>query len=426
MTESTGLTVLITGVSRYLGSALAGELAAHPDVDRVVGVDAVLPDPAARTRMGGAEFARADIRNPLIFKVIEAAGVDTVVHSSASSTPSGSAARSMAKEMNVLGTMQLLAACQRSGSVRSLIIRSTAAVYGGSSRDPAVVTEETSARSVPPTGPARDAIDMEGYVRGFGRRRPDVRIAIPRFSSIIGPTVRTPLTRYFSAVPFVPVLAGQDARIQLVHELDAVALMKQLVLGAFAGTVNVAGDGAITIAQAIRRAGRIPLPLPSPALDGVGRAVRLLRLGVFSTAISGALPAPFSGAFSTAFSAAQIRRLASGPVLDTSRMRDEVGFRPRFSTIAAFDDFVGRLDPVLDPRLVRDVELRLTSLIGAKAEADGVWMGRDAPTSDEPVAPIRSLPDIGESPARPRLFSIDGDAVGSPTLRSARPGGRRK
>ena len=127
----TGLTVLVTGVTGYFGSALAGRLAADPAVDRVIGVDAALPEPAARARLGGAEFARADIRNPIIAKVIEAAGGDTVVHASASSRAAGSAARSMAKEMNVLGTMQLLAACQRSSSVRHLVVRSTEAVYGG-------------------------------------------------------------------------------------------------------------------------------------------------------------------------------------------------------------------------------------------------------------------------------------------------------
>ena len=114
-----GLIILVTGVTRFIGSRLAGRLAEHPAVDRVIGVDAALPEPAARARMGDADFARVDIRNPLVARVIEAAGVDTVVHASASSTPASSAARSMAKEMNVLGTMQLLAACQKSSTLRA-------------------------------------------------------------------------------------------------------------------------------------------------------------------------------------------------------------------------------------------------------------------------------------------------------------------
>jgi UDP-glucose 4-epimerase len=37
--------------------------------------------------MGRAEFVRADIRNPLIAKVISDANVDTVVHASLSPEP---------------------------------------------------------------------------------------------------------------------------------------------------------------------------------------------------------------------------------------------------------------------------------------------------------------------------------------------------
>ena len=391
-----GRTVLVTGVTRYIGSALAGRLAAHPGVERVIGVDAALPEPAARLRMGDAEFARADIRNPLISRVIEAAGVDTVIHASASSTPSGSAARTMAKEMNVLGTMQLLAACQRAETIKNLIVRSTAAVYGGSSRDPAVATEETLARSVPSTGLARDAIDIEGYVRGFGRRRPDVRVAVPRFSEIIGPTVRTPLTKYFSMSPFVPISAGRDARLQLVHETDAVALLEHLAVGDFAGIVNVAGAGAMTVAQAIHRAGRLPLPIPSPALDGVGRLFRMLGVGGFGS-----------------FSAAQVRLLAAGRVLDTSRLHDVVGFTPAFTTTAAFDDFVDRLTPAVDSRSVREAEVGIASRLGVQAEPVGVW---EAAATRVEAAPAPGL-------ERPRLFSIDGER---PSTGPAGIGGRRK
>ena len=134
--------VLVTGVTRFLGSSLVGLLADGGNGPRVIGVDAALPDARARARMGAAEFIRADIRSPLIARVIDEARVDTVVHASTSVTPVSGAQRTLAKEMNVLGTMQLLAACQRSDRVENLIVRSTAAVYGGSPRDPAVFTEE--------------------------------------------------------------------------------------------------------------------------------------------------------------------------------------------------------------------------------------------------------------------------------------------
>lgn len=384
-----GLVVLVTGVNRFVGSELAGRLAAHPGVARVVGVDATLPEPAARTRMGGAEFARADIRNPLISRILEAAGVDTVVHASASATPASSQARTLAKEMNVLGTMQLLAACQRSGAVRNLIVRSTTAVYGQSSKDPAICTEATEPRLVPGRGPARDAIDIEGYVRGFARRRPDVRVAVPRLAEIVGPTVQTPLTRYFGLSPVVPTVLGHDVRLQLVHENDAVRLLEHLVFAPFRGTVNVAGDGVLMVSQAIHRAGRIPLPLPASMLDTVGRGLRALGLGTFSPE--------------------QVRMLQAGRVVDTTRLRAEVGFVPEFSTAAAFDDFAHTLEPTVDRDTVRRAETRLLAGLGV---ADDL----------RPAGSPASDPDLATTaPTVPRLVGIPGDRVGPPrTARRAR------
>src|SRR5437016_14569974 len=105
--------VLVTGVSRFLGGHLAARLAANPAVERVLGVDTAPPGRDLLRRMGRTEFVRADIRNPLIAKVIAGARVDTVVHTSLNSH-SGSGSRATMKEMNVIGTMQLLAACQKS------------------------------------------------------------------------------------------------------------------------------------------------------------------------------------------------------------------------------------------------------------------------------------------------------------------------
>jgi len=407
-----GRIVLVTGVTRVVGSCLAGRLAGHPAVDRVIGVDAALPEAAARARMGSADFARVDIRNPLVARVIEAAGVDTVVHASASSTPASSAARTMAKEMNVLGTMQLLAACQRSDSVRNLIVRSTGAVYGASSRDPAIFTEEMSARSVPSSGPGRDAIDIEAYVRGFGRRRPDVRIAVPRFAEIVGPTVVTPLTRYFGLSPAVPMVLGRDARLQFVHEHDAIGVLEHLALGDFAGTVNVAGDGTMTLAQAIHRAGRIPLPVPSVGLDPLSRVMRTLRLGGFSSG--------------------QVKLLAAGRVMDTTRLRERVGFAPKFTTLEAFDDFAAGLRPVVTPEAVRRVEVRVAGTIGVRPLPDTPAIGVAGRAADSVVDVLLADHDASGGGARagaaagdpgdtrPKLVGIDGHASGTPRRRRIR------
>ena len=80
--------------------------------------------------MGRAEFVRADIRNPLIGKVIRNAEVDTVVHASTLQKAPKAGSRAAMKDMNVIGAMQLFAVCQKAPTVRKVVLRSASVVYG--------------------------------------------------------------------------------------------------------------------------------------------------------------------------------------------------------------------------------------------------------------------------------------------------------
>lgn len=329
--------VLVTGVSRLLGGQLAARLAADPAIERVLGVDTVPPSRDLLRRMGRTEFVRADIRNPLIAKVIDRARVDTVVHASLSANPKRAGGRSSMMEMNVIGTMQLLAACQQGESVRKLVVKSTTVVYGASPRDPALFTEEMTPKSLPSAGYAKDATEIEGYIRGFSRRRGDVTVTTLRFTNFIGPRIETVMTRYFS-MPVVPTVLGYDARVQLLHEQDAVDVMERATAEDLPGVFNVGGDGVLLLSQAIRRAGRVPAPVPLSAVPTVSRLFR--RAGLVD------------------FSPEQLRFLNFGRVVDTTKLRTEFGFIPRWTTAAAFDDFVRgrRLRPLIDPRQVAAAE----------------------------------------------------------------------
>src|SRR5947209_8922518 len=325
--------VLITGVSRYLGGRLASLLAADQTVERVIGVDVVPP----RQDVGRTEFVRADIRNPIIAKVIASAHVDTVVHMSVIATPFGAGGRTAMKEINVIGTMQLLAACQKAPSLRKLVVKSTTAVYGSSPRDPALFTEGMEPRAQFRSGYGKDSTEVEGYVRGLGRRRPDVDVTLLRFANFIGPRIDTPFTRYF-ALPVVPSVLGFDPRTQFVHEDDGIEVLRRSVVDTHRGTFNVAGDGVLLLSQAIRRAGRVAVPVPSPAVSMVGSVFR--RVGLVD------------------FSPEQMQFLHFGRGVDTTRLRRDFGYQPRYSTLEAFDDFVqGRsLTRYVDPERVARVE----------------------------------------------------------------------
>jgi len=318
--------ILVTGAARYLGGILAESLVEAPGVDRVIGVDIVGPE----RPLAGVEFVRADIRSPVIGRVMDEAGVDTVVHMGVISTPKQAGGRSTMKDINVIGTMQLLAACQRTPSVRSFLLKSTAGVYGSGPKNPALYREDTEPAHAPRSGWPKDCAEVEGYVRGFARRRPDATITTLRFANIIGPRMRTGLTGYFS-LPVIPTVLGFDARLQFIHEDDAVDLTRRAVLAGIPGTFNATGPGVITLAQAVRRTGRPWIAVPPMMFASVGRSIS--RAGDIGRASD------------ADFSDEQVRYLTYGRVLDTRRVEQAFDWRPAYSTAAAFDAFVHRATP---------------------------------------------------------------------------------
>ena len=334
--------VLVTGACRFLGGFLTARLAQNPLINHVIAVDAIAPTKDLLRRMGRAEFVRADIRNPFIAKVIRNGDVDTVVHAAAASYAPRSGGKATLKEINVMGAIQLFAACQKAPSVQRVILKSTSEVYGSNAHDPVLFTEVGSSRRPPGDGFARDSIDIEGYARGVGRRRSDVAVTILRLANMIGPAMDTALSRYLAG-PVVPTIIGHDARLQLLHEQDALGALERATMAGKAGTYNIGASGIIMMSQAIRRAGRIALPVPRSALQAVDSLMRATRY--------------------TELDREQLDYLSYGRVMDTTRMRNDLGYSPKWTTVEAFDDYVrGRgMTPIIDPRWVRSMESRAVS-----------------------------------------------------------------
>jgi UDP-glucose 4-epimerase len=232
------------------------------------------------------------------------------------------------KEINVIGTMQLLAACQKAPGLERLVVKSSSAVYGSSSRDPAMFTEDMSAKRMPRSGYAKDVLEVEGYVRGFARRRPDVAVTTLRAANTVGPTASTPLTHYFR-LPVVPTVLGYDARLQFLHESDLLGALHHATLGGVHGTFNVAGDGVLMLSQALRRLGRPAVPVPGFALSSLGSVLQQAGVQGLQAELTGFL--------------------TFGRGLDTSRMRTVLGFRPDHTTASAFADFAYSVTPGLLP-----------------------------------------------------------------------------
>jgi UDP-glucose 4-epimerase len=207
-------------------------------------------------------------------------------------------------------------------------VKSTGTVYGASSRDPAMFTEDMHPKKLPRSGYAKDVYEVEGYVRGFARRRPDVRVTLLRCANVIGPDVSSPMTSYFR-LPVIPRVMGFDPRLQFLHQDDLFGVLRHAVVHDAPGTFNVAGDGVLLLSQAIRMLGKPSLPLPGPAVGGLGQALRSARMADFSPE--------------------QLSVLTFGRGMDTARMRSELGFEPTFTTHDAFADFASVIRPAEVP-----------------------------------------------------------------------------
>jgi UDP-glucose 4-epimerase len=308
--------VLVTGAGRYLGAHLAVRLAEHPAVSAVIGVDTVPPAPDLVDLLAGrVDVLTTDSRG--LMAAIADYSVEAVAHMGVLSSPAKGGRPAM-KEHNIIGTMQLLAACQASPRVRKLVVRSSTAAYGASFRDPGVFTESTPPTLMPRGGFAKDINEIEGYVRGFTRRRPDVTTTVLRLAPFVGPDADTTLTRYFAA-PVVPTVFGRDPRLQFIHIDDALEVLVRSVVQEHRGTFNVAGPGVIVLSQAVRRAGRVSIPVVEPGMSAFAAFVKASGVGDFNLD--------------------QLELFVHGRVVDTTRLIEEFGFTPR-STEAAFDDLI--------------------------------------------------------------------------------------
>ncbi|MTV24436.1 NAD-dependent epimerase/dehydratase family protein [Nitriliruptoraceae bacterium ZYF776] len=350
-----GRRVLITGIAGQLAGLTARALEARDDVHEVIGVDVREP----RHDLTRTEFVRADIRNPLVARVITASEVDTVLHMATTATPQAAGGRARMKELNVIGAMQLLAACQKAPSVRRLVLKSTTAVYGAGHTDPALFREEQQAAEVPAHGFAKDATEIEGYARAFGRRRKDVDLTILRFANLLGGQVRGSLDALFS-LPVVPTVLGFDPRLQFVHEEDGVELLTQVVTGDSSGIYNVAGDGVLYLSQCIRLAGRLPAPVPTPLVNAVASAFRRGRKADVASD--------------------QLRFLQYGRGVDTTKLRRELGFTPRYTTRQTFEDYLRRrrITGLLDRDDVLRWERELYDFLQRKGQERFLAAQRDA------------------------------------------------
>jgi UDP-glucose 4-epimerase len=309
-----GRRVAITGVSSLWGAELARRLERDPSVSYVAGIDTRPPPPD----LEATEYIEADVRSTVLSRLLPSTGVDTVVHCGILWYPEPGRPPRALHEINVVGTLQLLAACERTETLRTVIVRGSAAIYGCEAAGPAFFTEDLARAAPLRTRFQRDISELEEYFDNFARRHPALVCCMLRYQPEVGAGLDSPLVRYLT-LPVVPVQLGFDPRLQLLDANDASGSLVAAVANPVRGPVNVAPSGSISLSRALRLLRRPAVPVPGPVY---GPLMRRFAGGLGAGALVG------DG----------IRLLRYGRGVDNRRLREEVGYRPRRDAVGAIRD----------------------------------------------------------------------------------------
>jgi UDP-glucose 4-epimerase len=324
-----GRRIVITGISTHWGAELARRLERDPRVEYLAGIDSCPPE----IDLERTEFIEADIRRAVISRLLPVTEADTVVHCGILWYPQPDKPARVLHDINVIGTLQLLAACERTPTLQRVVVRGSAAIYGCEGQMPLLFTEDLARRLPLRTRFQRDVSELEGYFDNFARRHPAIACCTLRHQPELGAGLDAPLVRYLS-LPVVPTQLGYDPRLQFVHADDATGALEAAVWSDVRGAVNVGPSGAISLSRILRLARRPSVPVPhpvfGPALERLGG-----RLGV----------GPLFGD--------AVRLLRFGRGVDNRRMRDELGYAPRYDALETVGDFIAKTDSRrIVPRLV--------------------------------------------------------------------------
>jgi UDP-glucose 4-epimerase len=251
-----GRRILVTGADTFWGGRMVQALEDDASMDVILGLGARMPSvPFER-----AEFVRADQNYSILNRIVKATQVDTILHTFMV-TNSATVPNRALHEINVIGTMNLLAAAGAAGSsVRHIVVKSSTLVYGSSARDPNTFHEDT-----PRAGPAKNSVERalveaEALVRDFSEDNPSTLVTVLRFANVLGPHLTTPITRNLSR-PVCPAIFGFDPLLQFIEEDDVVRALLHVTRGDIPGLYNVAGEGRLPWSEVAGICGTKLIPL---------------------------------------------------------------------------------------------------------------------------------------------------------------------
>jgi len=308
--------VLVTGGTGYIGSQLVAELAARPQsIETLVSLD--LRPVAEAERLPGVEYAAGDIRDVEIAGLMRKYAIDTVVHLAAVVTPGKNDSRELLHSIDVGGTENVLSACLETG-VRRFIVTSSGAAYGYHADNPVPLDEHDALRGNPEFAYSDHKRLVEELLARHREAHPELEQLVFRPGTILGESARNQITALFEK-PVVLGVQGSDTPFVIIWDLDVVGCLAKGVHEGGSGIYNLAGDGAVTLAEIAKAIGKPYVPLPAGLIRGALGVLHGLGLAQYGPE--------------------QVDFLRYRPVLSNERLKSEFGYLPRKTSREVFDYF---------------------------------------------------------------------------------------
>ena len=330
-----GLTVAVTGPTGTFGFGLMPLLQADRKITKIVGIARRPFDPEAQG-WSKMEYRQGDVRDPA---ALEEAfrDADAVVHLAFMIT--GTASRDTIKAINVEGTLNTFRAAAAAGAKR-FVYASSVAAYGFHRDNPVGMTEEWPVRPAARLFYAQEKAEIEQLLWAEAAEQPEIELYLLRPPIVLGPHtvgakqllpgplaavgkgVGTVLTRL--PVP-IPALVPQ-LQMQFIHEADVGQAFQLCLHGAGpAGAYNITGDGVLSGPEIARELGLAPLPVPGGVVQRAARVVSRV-------------PTPSFVPPATEW----VEAISHPAIMDASKAKRELGWKPRYTSLQALRDTLGR------------------------------------------------------------------------------------
>ena len=324
-TPDRDLTVAVTGPTGTFGFGLIPLLEREERVREVIGIARRPFDPVEHG-WNKLEYRQGDVRDPDALRDAFT-GADVVVHL-AFLIIGGD--KETTRSINIEGTLNAFRAAAEAGA-RRFVYASSVAAYGFHRDNPVGMTEEWETRPADRLFYAQEKAELEELLRKEAEKHPEIELYLLRPPIVAGPDAvggkvdlpghLVPVLRAFRAgIGMLPLPVPVPAvTLQLIHQDDVGEALRLCVLGdGPPGAYNIAADDVITFADVVEALGVSTIPLPEGPARGAARLISQVPF----------LP-----------SIAQWVEAASHPaIMDTTRAREELGWKPRWTAREALAD----------------------------------------------------------------------------------------